>query len=76
MKSTLQHNLTYILANYSSLPDSITQLEERNLPLVESLKVFQGSVNRINKAYGDVGKAVSDKCAKVIKNIPGYEKKM
>ena len=74
MKSqALQNNLTYIALNFSLLTNSIKKLEERNLPLVESIEIFEAAHNKIQSAYGEIGKLVSAKFDRIIKNNPGFQ---
>lgn len=74
MKSqALPNNLTYIAVNFSSLTDSIKKLEERNLTLVQSIEIFETAHRKIQNAYGEIGKLVSAKFDRIIKNNPGFE---
>ena len=70
---SLRNNLIYISANFSTLPDSIKKLEERNLKVVDALRVFEDALQSMSVAYGSVGIAVRNKCEYIVLNNPGLK---
>ena len=72
-EQSIQHNLVYISANFSSLADSIKKLEERNLELVNALEIFHLALRNISVSYGDVGKRINAKAQQVVANNPGLK---
>lgn len=73
-KNEVRNDLAVILANYSFLPEFITRLEERNMPLVDAIELVIGTKQRLEESSSAVGKAIVAKLEFVLKNNPDFEK--
>lgn len=74
LKGTLRNDLAFIAANYSSLPEAIICLEERNKSLVNSLQVVDDIVKKIQVVPGVTGRTVREKCEQVLKQNEDFQK--
>jgi hypothetical protein len=64
-------NLAYIQSHFAIIPDSITKLETKGMPLSESLNVLLMVKNALESAPGEIGQKVRDKLDYVLEKNPG-----
>lgn len=64
-KEELRADLSYIKAHFGILPNAIQSLEQMNLPLLRTLKIFEDTVSDLSTAPGDIGKLISAKFKRV-----------
>ena len=69
-KTNVRNDLIFIYTYFKQIPTTISKMEERNLALTESLKLFDETIECVSKAPGEKGMAIALKCEKVkIANI-------
>ena len=76
-KDSVKHDLTFIAAHIRGLPESITKLETRNLPLTESLEIFNLAVTEIASIPGTQGRSLRNKFKKIVEknsDLPKLQK--
>jgi hypothetical protein len=65
-KQAVRADLAYILSNFTDLPVAMQQLETRNLPLIESLRIVDSVVSSFERAPGSRGLVVQQKMDRVL----------
>ena len=73
-KNGIREQLTYINTWFQKLSDTITELEDSNLPLHRSVSIVLGLQRNLRDAPGDGAKAASQKMEKVLHKNDGFQK--
>ena len=63
-------DLAYIRTNFASLPPAIERLEKQGRPLVDSLAVFNDTLQDLRKISGDRGDKIRSKIDSVLRRNP------
>jgi hypothetical protein len=72
--TSLRNDLAFFDAHFSKIPETITALEKRNRPLVETIKYFSEAIDRLCTIPGENGSLLRNKCKKVLDANIGLEK--
>ena len=64
---TLLTDILFITTHFKKVPDVITALEARNIPIYESLKLFDDLIASLCIIPGSNGEAIKIKCENVLK---------
>lgn len=70
---TVYDQLHYIKTHFGFLPNLITQLEGRNIPLTESFSKFNTCMIKLKSYTGDFGARLSNKINNVINRNPDFQ---
>jgi len=66
-------NLVYIKSNLGFLPDVITRLEAKNMPLSDGIEIIENAYLKLSQTTGSVGKLVLRKLDDVLAKNNGYK---
>lgn len=66
-------NLVYIKSNFGFLPDVITHLEAKNMPLSDGIEIIENAYLKLSQTTGSVGKLVQRKLDDVLAKNNGYK---
>ena len=64
---SVKADLVFIKTHLSIIPETIKKLESRNTQLINSLKLFDTTINSILTIEGSIGDVIWQKCEKVVK---------
>ncbi|XP_018496987.1 uncharacterized protein LOC108864945 [Galendromus occidentalis] len=73
-EDSVREQLAFIKANLGHLPQGIERLEEREVPLAESLEVFEGIIRVLDMIPNTAGERFRNKCKFVLSRNPDYER--
>jgi len=69
---SLAANLVFIKSNFGFIPDLMTGLEAKNIPLSDAIKIIDNVFLKLNQVPGTVGKMVQEKMNDVLEKNKGY----
>jgi len=58
---SLAANLVFIKSNFGFIPDVMTSLEAKNMPLSDAIKIIEDVFLKLNQVPGTVGKMIHEK---------------
>lgn len=67
----LAANLVFIKSNFGFIPDVMTGLEAKNIPLSDAIKIIDNVFLKLNQIPGTVGKMVQEKINDVLEKNQG-----
>jgi len=70
---SLVANLVFIKSNFGFIPDVMTSLEEKNMPLSDAIKIIEDVFLKLNQVPGTVGKMIQEKMNDVLHENEGYQ---
>ena len=66
-------NIIFINTHLKNLPDVITALEARNMPVYDSLKLFDDTMDSLVNIPGDKGVFIKKKCINLVNKNKGLQ---
>ncbi|XP_022180013.1 uncharacterized protein LOC111040403 [Myzus persicae] len=70
---SLAANLVFIKSNFGFIPDVMTSLEAKNIPLSDAIKLIEDVFFKLNLVPGTVGKMIQEKMNDVLEKNKGYQ---
>lgn len=70
---SLAANLVFIKSNFGFIPDVMTSLEVKHMPLSDAVKIIEDVFLKLNQVPGTVGKMIQGKMNDVLEKNEGYQ---